>query len=412
MNIRSITYFEKVDWPLKKQQLRQAGDFIKMAKDVFDEKGFHVQTTRLASAPFPIILGNKVGQDTVNFAGALEEQLLKSGFDYLSIGPALPGNNQSYQVIPDVLAKTQNVFSAGMISSVDSGIYPEAIKLCAEVIKKNSLISRDGFANLRFAALANVPPGTPFLPAAFHDSHNRMGFAIATESADLAVSAFSNAANLDEARLLLIKNIEGVAGEITRISQDLAAKTKVQFMGIDFSLAPFPTREQSIGTAIEALGVPGVGNQGTLAAIAILTEAVERANFPRIGFNGVMLPVLEDSVLAKSVAADLLTINDLLLYSAVCGTGLDTIPLPGSVSEGQLYGVLLDLAVLAQRLGKSLTARLMPIPGKQAADATNFNFEYFANSTIMKLKDEPLLGFLAEAGPFHLLTRSEHEARK
>lgn len=407
MKIRSITYFDKVVWPLNKPQLQKAGEFIKLAHDTFDEMGFQVQTTRLASAPFPRILRDKVSRETVNFAVALEEQLLKYGFDYVSIGPALPSNLESYLVIPDVLANTQNVFAAGIISSVDGGISLAAIRQCSNVIVKNSVISGDGFGNLRFAALANVPPGTPFLPAAFHGPDLGPGFAIATEAADLAVSAFSNAASLEEARQVLIDRIERDAGEITRVGQELAVENNVKFMGIDFSLAPFPTREQSIGTAIEALGVPCVGNHGTLAGVAILTEAVERANFPRVGFNGVMLPVLEDTVLAESVAANVLTINDLLLYSAVCGTGLDTIPLPGSISEDQLYAVLLDLAVLAQRLGKPLTARLMPIPGKQAADATNFNFEYFANSTILNLKADPLLGFFADTEPFHLQTRRD-----
>ena len=42
---------------------------------------------------------------------------------------------------------------------------------------------------------------------------------------------------------------------------------------------------------------------------------------------------LEDAVLAARSQAGSFTVNDLLLYSAVCGTGLDTVPLPGDVSE-------------------------------------------------------------------------------
>ena len=101
-----------------------------------------------------------------------------------------------------------------------------------------------------------------------------------------------------------------------------------------------------------------------------------------------------------------LTVNDLLLYSAVCGTGLDTVPLPGSVSEDQLYAVLLDLAALAQRLGKPLTARLMPIPGKIAGDTTEFDFEFFANSKIMGLEAQPLSGYLAENNEIQLNSRN------
>jgi hypothetical protein len=108
-----------------------------------------------------------------------------------------------------------------------------------------------------------------------------------------------------------------------------------------------------------------------------------------------MLPVLEDAVLAQRLGQGLLSVQDLLLYSAVCGTGLDTIPLPGDVSPEQLSAVLLDLAALALRLDKPLTARLMPIPGKRAGEPTEFDFPYFANSRILGLRAGPPGGLLA-----------------
>jgi uncharacterized protein (UPF0210 family) len=74
----------------------------------------------------------------------------------------------------------------------------------------------------------------------------------------------------------------------------------------------------------------------------------------------------------------------------VCGTGLDTVPLPGDASSGQIAALLLDICALALRLDKPLTARLMPVPGKQAGDVTNFTFGFFANSRVMALKAEPL----------------------
>jgi hypothetical protein len=79
-----------------------------------------------------------------------------------------------------------------------------------------------------------------------------------------------------------------------------------------------------------------------------------------------------------------------LLYSAVCGTGLDTVPLPGNTTAEELVPLLLDLSALALRLDKPLTARLMPIPGKQAGEETNFDFAFFAQSKIMKLDSEKL----------------------
>jgi uncharacterized protein (UPF0210 family) len=103
-----------------------------------------------------------------------------------------------------------------------------------------------------------------------------------------------------------------------------------------------------------------------------------------------MQPVLEDSILAKRAAEGVLTVKDALLYSAVCGTGLDTVPLAGDVTDEQLTPLLLDLSALAMRLDKPLTARLMPIPGKQAGDVTEFDFGFFANSRVMALESAPL----------------------
>ena len=42
--------------------------------------------------------------------------------------------------------------------------------------------------------------------------------------------------------------------------------------------------------AVENMGVPKIGLHGSLAAAAILTEAVDRADFPHTGFSGFMQP--------------------------------------------------------------------------------------------------------------------------
>ena len=126
-----------------------------------------------------------------------------------------------------------------------------------------------------------------------------------------------------------------------------------------------------------------------------MTDAIDRADFPRAGFSGLMMPVLEDATLAKRAAENVLTVKDLLMYSAVCGSGLDTVPLPGDVTNDQIAALLLDIASLALRLRKPLTGRLMPIPGKKVGDLTEFNFDYFANSRVMALDAEPLTGLFA-----------------
>jgi hypothetical protein len=266
-----------------------------------------------------------------------------------------------------------------------------AVRACAEIIQRASTLDPNGFGNLYFAALANVPPGGPFFPAAYH-ADGPPAFALAIESADLAVTAFATAGDLTEAQKRLTAVITEHGKALTRTSQGLAVDHELIFGGIDFSLAPFPTNESSIGHALEQLGLPAIGLHGSLAAAAFMTNAIDRAVFPRAGFNGLFMPLLEDATLALRGTQDALTVKDLLLYSAVCGTGLDTVPLPGNTTAEQITPVLLDLAALALRLDKPLTARLMPVPGKAAGEETTFTFEYFANSKVLRLESSPLGG--------------------
>jgi uncharacterized protein (UPF0210 family) len=150
-----------------------------------------------------------------------------------------------------------------------------------------------------------------------------------------------------------------------------------------------------VGTALEALGLEGFGGPGSLAASAFLTDTLDRARFTRTGFCGLMLAVLEDATLAARGAQGLLSVGELLMFSAVCGTGLDTIPLPGDVSKDQLAAILIDMGALALRLDKQLTARLMPLPGKKAGDLTAFDFEFFANSRVLSVPSASLSNLLA-----------------
>jgi uncharacterized protein (UPF0210 family) len=226
------------------------------------------------------------------------------------------------------------------------------------------------------------------------------------EAAELAVRACAEAGSLDEARARLVRSIETEAHRITEAVKRPAGRRGLALAGLDFSFATFPDEARSIGAALERLTGARVGEHGTLAAVAFLTEAADRAQFRRAGFSGVFLPVLEDSVLAARAAEGVLTVGDLLLYSAVCGTGLDTIPLPGDVSADALAAILMDVAALALRLNKPLTARLMPLPDKRAGDRTGLDWEFFAPSRVLAARASGLGGLLAGAVAFDLGPRS------
>lgn len=403
MKIRSITYFCNPKYPLDEKILREAGEFLSKAKSAFESAGYEVQTVRLATIPFPKLLGEKHLNDLPKFANEFSNAIKNVGISYASLGPALPESPKSYQVIPEAISASENIFFGGVMAD-DKNIHLAQIKSCAEIIVRNGPLDSNGFANLRFAALANVKAGAPFFPAAYWND-DEPAFAIAVESADVAANAFSGQKTVDDGRKMLIAEIEKHTKNLTKVSNSLISNS-LKFLGIDFSLAPFPDDAHSLGNAVEKMGVPKIGLHGSLAAAAILTEAIERANFPHVGFNGFMQPILEDSILAKRAADGTLTIKDALLYSAVCGTGLDTVPLPGDSTADEIAPLLLDLCALALRLNKPLTARLMPIPNKSVGDETNFDFAFFANSKVMKLESEPLQNALGSDESFGLKSKS------
>ena len=393
MKIRSITYFINPGFPIDEQAFAKAGNFIQSAKGKYIHAGFEVQTTRLATVPFSTLLPTLSYEDCIPFAQSLERITQTHGFDYLAIGPALPSKPESYKIIPTILKSTEIVFASGVIATQEDGISLPAIQACANIIHESASIKPNGFGNLFFTALASVPPGAPFFPAAYHQG-NKPAFALAIEGADIAVQVLKSASSLVEASEQLTRAIERRANAMETIGYEIERVSGVKFLGIDFSLAPFPTKETSLGTAMESLGIPSFGLHGSLMASAFITDAIDKAQFLKTGFNGLMIPLLEDERLSQRAKEGTLSIKDLLMFSAVCGTGLDTIPIPGNTTIEQIEAILLDIAALSLRLDKPLTSRLMPIPGKKAGDYTDFDFPYFANSRILQVQAEPLYGLL------------------
>lgn len=410
MNIRSVTIFYPPGITEVTAPLPNLAQFAKTTVRILQQKGYPVQSIRLATPPFATWTLSLDPDDLLVQIADLEKQALANDFNYTSIGPAHPNILESYPVVPRILAETKTIFVTGLMTASAGRVCLPAVRACGEIIAKTAAISPDGFDNLRFAALANVPPGSPFLPSAYHVKGQQPAVALAVESADLALEVFQNARSLEKARGNLIRQLEQHGAALQQALEEPCEQFGIQFLGVDYSMAPYPSKDCSSGAALESLGLTRLGLSGTLAAAAFLADTLDRGSWQRTGFNGLMLPVLEDTTLAARAADGSLTVRDLVMVSAVCGTGLDTIPLPGDANAGQLSAILLDIAVLSQRLDKPLTARLMPIPGKKAGDVTEFNFEYFAPSRVMSLNAEPLTGLLAgdELIDFQPRHRSQH----
>jgi uncharacterized protein (UPF0210 family) len=393
MKIRSITCFCNPTTEKFKNDLETLTQLTAFCKQEFEQIGWEVQTVRLSTTSFG---GYTTSEDAVPVIQDLEKQALDHGYGYLSVGPARISNLDDYALIPKIIGATENVFCSAMMTHHNRGISIPAVKACAQIITEAAKLSPDGFANLRFCAMSHVHPFTPFFPGSYSYGVEP-AFALAIQSADAALEAFEGAADASEGSDRLVAAINAATREMGPVAKAAVKKFGVPFKGFDFSLAPFPEEWCSLGNALEKLGVPSIGYMGSLTAAALLTNALDQGTWLRTGYNGLMLPVLEDSVLADRSQDNHFTIKDLLLYSAVCGTGLDTVPLPGDISAESLVPLLMDISALSLRLNKPLTARLMPVPGLKSGDQTAFTFDMFKNGRIMDYPAAALSSVLASS---------------
>ena len=376
MKIRTIT--TGIPLPFSPYQLQRAAKFNAACQTYFEANGYDVQTTRVSSQ----IWDETRDVDTIL---ALESDAQALGIEFLNLGTILPGKRHTEAHIArvaDVIAQSEIVFATVTLTTQSGHIASEIAESTAKVIQQIAHRTDAGYGNLRFAALMNCPPNTPFFPAAFwHDT--RTNFGIGWQAADLVQQAFTDAPNLEIALQNLKTLMEAEGQKIVALAETFAQEWGIKFMGIDVS--PAPLGDESIAYAMEQQ-LPGLfGERGTLTVAAGLTQTLRTLALPLCGYSGLMLPVLEDVGLGKRSEAGYFNLDSLLLYSSVCGTGLDTIPLPGDVSTSQLAAILTDVASLSIRLTKPLSVRLFPVPGCGAGDITHFDSPYLTNTRVMQV---------------------------
>ncbi len=353
------------------------------------DAGYVVQTLRCA----PTMNGTNSCADLVSVAHGIEDMALDAGFDYATLGVVA---RDRLDQLADAMAATQALFASVSITTNDA-IDEPVIQQMAQMTHDLAQKVPDGVGNLRVAALAMVPAGSPFFPAAWHDG-GAPWLAIGPEAAALAWQStrplVDIPANHPERALAVQAALQALAHDITHhdnvlgeIARTTGAEFGIPYAGCDWSLAPHPAPGRSIAEAIEALaGVP-FGDWGTLAAVRLLTATIRACPVTQLGFSGIMLPVVEDAGLARRALEGRYTLRDLLAFSTVCGTGIDTIPLAGDVPVAALAGMYREVAAVATALKKPLTARLMPLAGHTAGDVTRF----------AELLPPPLAQFFCEA---------------
>jgi uncharacterized protein (UPF0210 family) len=381
--IRTITAGVNLKGPADLATVESALGFLQRARKAFENEGYEIQTLRIATQPLPDYLAGRSRTEALVGLKKLD-QAVSSKDVLLSIGPVNTGNRQDKEFASwatQLVRETSNISLTVAVVSPGQAFQDQAALTAAEAIVALAKGTPGGEGNFRFAAAANCLAGTPFFPVAYH--RGQPAFSIGLESPGLLREEFAKAAGIEGAKSNLKVRMERELRPLERKAQEFARSERREYLGID--LSPAPSKDASIGLAIETLTRVPFGSASTLAACAAITEVLHSLSIKRCGYSGLMLPVLEDAVLGQRASEGRYGVRELLLYSSVCGTGLDVVPLPGDTPAELLAALIADVAALSIKLRKPLSARLFPIPGKKAGELAKFNNPFLTDSAVMKI---------------------------
>jgi len=393
MKIRSITGFVHVGPDNASSQLQAIAAVLSEARKLLNAAGYEVQTLRIALPSFWI--WSAAFEDPIETVYEIERHAERLGIDYVSIGPLPERGTVNFSHAVQILEKTKRIFTSVAMTDSNGELMREMLPEIAQTICDLGKLPLESFATLRFCVSACCQPNIPFFPAAYAQP-NEFAFALAMECADMALTAAKASKSIEETQYRLTTAIEEHSLKFEQLFAPLEKNACSTFHGCDWSLAPYPDEACSMVAAIETMTGTTFGQFGSLTAVAALTRAVKAARVKHIGFSGAFLPVLEDSRLARRVKEGQVDLNRLLLYSTVCGSGLDTIPLADDVSALSIAAILSDLGTLAQVHEKPLTARFMPVAGLKAGQTTQFDFPYLVNAKSMELAPGASIEFFRE----------------
>ena len=352
------------------------------ARSRFEAEGYEVQTTRVTMPPLVAALEARDRRAALVNIAKIDGMVTSAGA-VCSIGPVLTEDRDDDDLArwsAELVQATKATSFSVVVASPAGGMYARGAAVAASVMHAVAGAVPEGKGSFRFAAAANVPAGTPFFPVGWHDGPSNL--AIGLESADLVRDVFSIASSAESARVRLTERMTVELREVERIASVIAEEENLVYGGIDPSPAPLGAR--SIGAALEELsGVP-FGDAGTLRACALVTEVLKNLPVKQCGYAGLMLPVLEDAVLAQRAIEGRYGLRDLLLFSSVCGTGLDVIPIPGDTSIETLTNIILDVAAQSVKLRKPLSARLYLIHGKKAGERVHVDDPLLSDSVVFR----------------------------
>lgn len=373
---------------IQKKILHRASRLRSITSEIETELGIPIVNARLALTPLAIVAGSCQAKDYTAIAEAVDEAGREvsvdfvGGFGALVQKGATESDSKLIDSIPRALSSTERVCSCVNLASTRSGINMDIVARMGEVIRETAELTadRNGIACCRLTCFANAPEDNPFMAGAFHgvgepDCVVNIGVS-GPGVVRSALNKLGDDADLGEVAEL----VKRLSFKITRmgelVGREVSARLGAEFGIVDLSLAPTPLVGDSVAETIEAMGLERCGAHGSIAAFALLVDAVKKGGAMASsyvgGLSGGFLPVSEDVGIAQAVKLKALSLATLEAMTGVCSVGLDMVPLPGNTPPETISGIIADELAIGVINGKAVGVRLIPVPGKKAGDVVEF----------------------------------------
>lgn len=377
--------YEKACAKIYDKLIRESKDFIKISKEVSKIYGVPIINNRISVTPISMIAAATDLDDYTPFAKVLDKAAKDIGVDFIGGFSALveKGMTKADEIliksIPNALAQTDLVCGSINVGSTKAGINMDAVALCGQTIKDLAANTDDAFGCAKLVVFANAVDDNPFMAGAFHG----VGEAETVISVGISGPGVVKAAIEDKKDLPIneiYEIIKKTAFKITRmgelICKDVCQRLGKDFGIVDLSLAPTPAIGDSVGRILEEIGIDHVGGHGTIAALAMLNDAVKKGGImasSRVGgLSGAFIPVSEDEGMIEAAGKGYIFFDKLEAMTCVCSVGLDMIAIPGKTSATSIGAMIADEAALGVINNKTTAVRIIPVLGKDVGDRVEF----------------------------------------
>ena len=395
--LRTISFFltlhkDKTQWEDALYSVKRDVDLLLPA---VQKAGYTLQSIRVITNPFGEYLdltNLQTAKADLQYLTELLNKFNESGIRLrFAIGAAR--NKEEIALLPELIAAYGDLCNACVNVPLDEhGVLDnELIEQSVYAVQKIANITPRGEGNFNFTVNFNCKPFIPYFPAGYHLSHLPNSFVIGLETPDLLVEVLKSVSKSTHNQFYADcyqAMSQALQYHVDQVLEMLSAvKLSGEFAGIDSSAAPSKNCS-SMTKVYELMGLPYFGAAGSVEVSALLTKVFKSIQrVPLVGFSGLMLAVTEDLGLAEGTQKHYFDIRALLTYSAVCGIGLDTVPVAGDVKAESIAAIMRDTGTMAFRLNKPLTVRLFPIPNKVAGEISEFESDDLCNCRLLHIPD-------------------------